>query len=259
MAPPRISTKRLHILYTTPLILGLASFFLIWIPLFCLVPWRSNAGTVLRVEHVTPTNANVSNDILFQSGPTLYFGLLGSCYQPGPSAKLECTPIGFPPDYARTMALAGPALNAEHLEITMPDLPPVFIVWALVSLVALILQLIATLPLYSPTKFKEHRFLSKPLFSASLWILGIAWAFGFSAVLSLACFVQGFGDEYNTFSLFYILNHARSGPIFYLFAPAMFFQILVGLSFLIAIENAPTREKEAFADSWSAHVQMSNP
>lgn len=88
------------------------------------------------------------------------------------------------------MARAENKLNVDHLQISMPDLPPVFLVWSLVSLISLMVHLLAVLPLYAPAPLYHVRFTSRPLFSAALWILGIAWAFGFSAVLALACFVS---------------------------------------------------------------------
>lgn len=116
--------------------------------------------------------------------------ILGSCYKSNPSSPLECTHPAFPPDYASTMARAENKLNVDHLQISMPDLPPVFLVWSLVSLISLMVHLLAVLPLYAPAPLYHVRFTSRPLFSAALWILGIAWAFGFSAVLALACFVS---------------------------------------------------------------------
>ncbi|EGF98914.1 uncharacterized protein MELLADRAFT_95049 [Melampsora larici-populina 98AG31] len=120
--------------------------------------------------------------------PTLYFGLLGSCYQQNKSSSLECTKLSFPADYTTTISRAGSIVNSEHLQISMPDLPPVFGVWALISLLGSFCHLIGSLPFYFFNQLNHLRFLSKPFFSASLWILGIGWAFGFSAVLSLACF-----------------------------------------------------------------------
>ncbi|KAH9815135.1 hypothetical protein DFH28DRAFT_968822 [Melampsora americana] len=230
MPSSRISTKRLHILYTIPLLLGLGSFFLIWIPIFGLVPFKLKSTTVLIIEHlITSDNSNHSfnNDLI---APTLYFGLLGSCYQANNSSPLECTNLSFPADYKTT-----------------------------ISRPAWVCHSIGSLPLYFPNHLNHLRFISKPFFSASLWILGIGWALGFSAVLSLACFIQGFSDEYNQFSTLFILNSSHSGQIFSFFIPPMFFQIFIILSLLISIENAPTKNKEAFADSWSHHLGIHSP
>lgn len=247
-----ISRTRLHVLYTTPLLLGLICVVLIVFSLCGLVPWKQTSGTILNIHRE-------SSDTSGNDTASFHFGLLGSCYRVATGHQLHCTPIAFPPDYNTTIQRGGRGINAEHLEIMMPDLPPVFFTWLLISIIALGCHALGLLPIYAPGKLSQHRFRSQTIFSATLWILGIGWALGFSAVLSLACFVQGFSEEYNLFSSDFLYNKASSGDIFIPLTIAMVTQVLIVLALIIQIANEPDKEKEEFSSSWVDHLRVTGP
>ncbi|EFP74990.2 uncharacterized protein PGTG_01583 [Puccinia graminis f. sp. tritici CRL 75-36-700-3] len=247
-----ISRKRLHVLYTAPLLLGVTCLVLIIFSLGGLVPWKQTSGTIM-VIHRTSSDAQNNNTASF------HFGLLGSCYQAAAGHQLHCTPAAFPPDYNTTILRGGKDINAEHLDIMMPDLPPVFFTWWLISVVALVCHVVGCLPIYAPRHFSQHRFCSQKLFTATLWILGIGWTLGFSAVLSLACFVEGFGDEYNLFSADFLYNQASAGKIFVLLTFAMVTQFIIGLAVIVQISNAPKKDAGDFSSSWADHLRVTGP
>ncbi|OAV98016.1 hypothetical protein PTTG_00215 [Puccinia triticina 1-1 BBBD Race 1] len=247
-----ISTKRLHVLYTAPLLLGLICLALIIVSLCGLVPWRQTSGTIM-VIHRTSSDAQDTHTASF------HFGLLGSCYQAARGHMLHCTPAAFPPDYNTTIFRGGKEINVEHLDIMMPDLPPVFFTWWLISIIALVCHVVACLPIFAPQKLDQHRFRIQKLFVATLWILGIGWTLGFSAVLSLACFVQGFGEEYNLYSGEFVYNRASPGNIFVLLSIAMVAQIIIGLAIVVQISNAPNKDSAEFSSSWADHLQVTGP
>ncbi|OAV88976.1 hypothetical protein PTTG_04744 [Puccinia triticina 1-1 BBBD Race 1] len=247
-----VSRTRLHVLYTTPLLLGVICLILIIFSLCGLVPWKQSSGTIM-VIHRTSSDAQNNHTASF------HFGLLGSCYQAAAGDQLHCTPAAFPPDYNTTILRGGKDINAEHLEIMMPDLPPVFFTWWLISIVALLCHIVGCLPVYAPEKLSQHRFRSQKLFSATLWILGIGWTLGFSAVLSLACFVEGFGDEYNLFSAGYVYNQASAGHIFVPLTIAMVVQVIIGLAIVVQISNAPNKDAGEFHSSWTDHLRVTGP
>jgi len=247
-----VSRKRLHVLYTAPLLLSVICIILILFSLCGLVPWRQTSGTIM-VIHRTSSDAQDNHTASF------HFGLLGSCYQAARGHQLHCTPAAFPPDYNTTILRGGKDINSEHLGIMMPDLPPVFGTWMLISIVALLCHIVACLPVYAPEKLSNLRFRSQKLFSATLWILGIGWTLGFSAVLSLACFVQGFGGEYNFFSADFVYNQASAGNIFVLLTIAMVAQVVIGLAIIVQISNAPSKSTMEFSSSWADHLRVTGP
>lgn len=247
-----VSIRRLHILYTTPLLLGLGCIILIAVSLFGLVPWGQTAGTVLMIHRS-------SSDLNDNHTASFHFGLLGSCYRLASGHKLHCTPAAFPPDYYTTISQGGKNVNANHLDITMPDLPPVFFSWLMISIVAFLCHLVGTLPIFAPQKLGQHRFRSKNIFSAALWILGIGWALGFSAVLSLACFAQGFGEEYNLFAGDFLYNQASVGSIFGLLTCAMVTQVVIIVVIIVQIANAPNKNDAEFSSSWADHLRVTGP
>ncbi|KAA1115141.1 hypothetical protein PGT21_032228 [Puccinia graminis f. sp. tritici] len=251
MASRPVSRQRLHLLYTTPLLLSVTCLILILFSLCGLVPWRQTSGTIM-VIHRTSSDAN-------NNTASFHFALLGSCYQAAEGEQLHCTPAAFPPDYNTTILRGGKDINSAHLEIMMPDLPPVFFSWWLISIVALVCHIFGCLPVYAPQKLSQHRFRSEKLFSATLWILGLGWTLGFSAVLSLACFVEGFGDEYNLFSADFVYNQASAGNIFVLLTIAMVAQVIIGLAVIVQISNAPNKGTEEFSSSWTDHLRVTGP
>ncbi|KAH9444236.1 hypothetical protein MJO29_000769 [Puccinia striiformis f. sp. tritici] len=247
-----VSRNRLHVLYTTPILLSIVCIILIVVSLCGLVPWKQPSGTIM-VIHRTSSDAQDNQTASF------HFGLLGSCFQSAPGHMLHCTPAAFPPDYNTTMLLGGKEINTEHLDISMPDLPPVFFTWLLISIVALLCHIVGCLPIYAPEKLSQHRFRSQKLFSAALWILGIGWTLGFSAVLSLACFVEGFGEDYNLTSADFVYNTASAGNIFAPLTIAMVVQVLIGLTIIVQISNAPNKDSAEFSSSWSEHLRVTGP
>ncbi|MBW0463177.1 hypothetical protein O181_002892 [Austropuccinia psidii MF-1] len=251
-----ISQQRLHVLYTVPLVFSLACILMIFGSLCGLVPWRQTSGAVLIVHRDFPT---ADQEERIDGTASFYFGLLGSCYRKASDQKLQCTSVSYPPDYNTTIAIGGEGINVAHLDISMPDLPPVFLTWLLISIIAIICQVLGALPIYAPQRFFRRRFQSEKLFSATLWILGIGWAFGFSAVLALACFAQGFGDEYNLFSIFFSYNKATMGRIFVPLTMALVIQVIVGIAVIVQIANAPSEEKDAFESSWQTHLRVTGP
>jgi hypothetical protein len=70
MSSRPISCKRLHVLYTTPLLLGVLCIALILFSIFGLVPWGQTSGT-LMVIHRTSSDAQDNHTASF------HFGLLG--------------------------------------------------------------------------------------------------------------------------------------------------------------------------------------
>ncbi|KAH9473703.1 hypothetical protein MJO28_000464 [Puccinia striiformis f. sp. tritici] len=247
-----VSRNRLHVLYTTPILLSIVCIILIVVSLCGLVPWKQSSGTIM-VIHRTSSDAQDNQTASF------HFGLLGSCFQSAPGHMLHCTPAAFPPDYNTTILLGGKEINTEHLDISMPDLPPVFFTWLLISIVALLCHIVGCLPIYAPKKLSQHRFRSQKLFSAALWILGIGWTLGFSAVLSLACFVEGFGEDYNLTSADFVYNTASAGNIFAPLTIAMVVQVLIGLTIIVQISNAPNKDSAEFSSSWSEHLRVTGP
>ncbi|KAI9600998.1 hypothetical protein H4Q26_000792 [Puccinia striiformis f. sp. tritici PST-130] len=207
-----VSRNRLHVLYTTPILLSIVCIILIVVSLCGLVPWKQPSGTIM-VIHRTSSDAQDNQTASF------HFGLLGSCFQSAPGHMLHCTPAAFPPDYNTTMLLGGKEINTEHLDISMPDLPPVFFTCAHIDRGT-------TLP-YS--------------------------------VLSLACFVEGFGEDYNLTSADFVYNTASAGNIFAPLTIAMVVQVLIGLTIIVQISNAPNKDSAEFSSSWSEHLRVTGP
>ncbi|PLW51751.1 hypothetical protein PCASD_00502 [Puccinia coronata f. sp. avenae] len=252
MSSRPISCKRLHVLYTTPLLLGVLCIALILFSIFGLVPWGQTSGT-LMVIHRTSSDAQENHTASF------HFGLLGSCYRAARGHRLHCTPAAFPPDYNTTILRGGREINSKNLGIMMPDLPPVFGTWMLISILALFCHILGCLPIFAPAKLGNLRFRSHQIFTATLWILGIGWTLGFSAVLSLACFVEGFGDTYNLTSANFVYNQASAGNIFVLLTIAMVAQVIIGLAIIVQISNAPNKDAGEFTSSWADHLRVTGP
>ncbi|CAH7674582.1 hypothetical protein BY996DRAFT_4584018 [Phakopsora pachyrhizi] len=251
-----ISTRRLHVLYSTPLLLSLACIILILSSLCGLVPWHHTSGSILIVKKTSQNSTLVEKS---NETASFYFGLLGSCYRPSKAEKLQCTSSAFPPDLLATIEKGGSGINAPHLQLALPELPPVFMSWAAVSLLALVCEILGSLPFYIPRRFGHCSRFCYGFFTAALWILGLGWALGFSAVLALACFAQSFGEEYNAFSADFFYNTATPGSIFVPQVIALVVQILIGIATIVKIENSSKKDSFINSSTWSNNLRVTGP
>ncbi|POW14943.1 hypothetical protein PSTT_02526 [Puccinia striiformis] len=262
-----VSRNRLHVLYTTPILLSIVCIILIVVSLCGLVPWKQSSGTIM-VIHRTSSDAQDNQTASF------HFGLLGSCFQSAPGHMLHCTPAAFPPDYNTTILLGGKEINTEHLDISMPDLPPVFFTWLLISIVALLCHIVGCLPIYAPKNLASigsvvKSFSQRPYgYWASVGLLDFQpschWLVSQedSSKATFIVFgtqVEGFGEDYNLTSADFVYNTASAGNIFAPLTIAMVVQVLIGLTIIVQISNAPNKDSAEFSSSWSEHLRVTGP